>query len=418
MTDSSNLGWGSSLDFDKNKTASGRFLPHQISNSINTKELLAVFYGLKSFKRFLKNTDLMIFTDNTTTLSCLLRRGTQNLTRDQITRNIYKIAFKNNILLDANFIPGHLNKIADFSSRHYSSVGEWAMPNDIVDIIHNLGHNFDIDLFGTYLNCKHRIYASYKPDPHATFINAFSVNWSQFTPYIFCPFSLIHRVLKKKMDDQVAKTICIIPQFPSAIWYPQMIKMCIENPILLPKNMAKRLSIPWDKNAKHPLAQKMRTVTSNFIRSLLRSKKLPKAYASQVAKFGWRKSTNKRMGTHLNRWIEYCTDKNLDIFELSVHNILKFLHCLFKEQNRTFRVIQQAKIALLEMRKLSGMRTTITETNYLKKFLKSCFNIRPPIKHIKEYTWDVNILLDLFTKALPHNHDLPANVLAGKRYCS
>ena len=120
VTDSSKNGWGSSLDFDERRTASGKCLPHQMDNSINTKELMAIFYGLKSFRRQLTNANLMIFTDNTTSLSCLNKKGSQHLFRDQITRGIFKIALKHNIRLSRNFIPGILNQIADRSSRSYN----------------------------------------------------------------------------------------------------------------------------------------------------------------------------------------------------------------------------------------------------------------------------------------------------------
>ena len=89
MTDSSGFGWGSSLD--NLKEANGMFTPTQKVWSINTKELLATLFVLKSFKRELQNTNVKFFTDNTTTLSCILKRGSQQKIKDLISRKVYKV---------------------------------------------------------------------------------------------------------------------------------------------------------------------------------------------------------------------------------------------------------------------------------------------------------------------------------------
>ena len=177
---------------------------------------------------------------------------------------------------------------------------------------------------------------------------------------------------------------------------------------------SKRSEVAVGQIKKTPTGTQNETIASYFIRALLTAKKFPKTYANQVAQFGWRKSYNKRMGCHLSRWIEFCIARKLDIFQLTVHNILGFLQYLFREQDKTFGVVRSAKSVMVEMRKLAGMKITPTQQNYIKKFLRSCFNYRPPIKRTKDYTWDVNMLLDLFSKLLPHNHDLPPNALGGK----
>ena len=48
-TDSSGFGWGSALN-NGIKQAQGLFTPEQKHHSINTKELMAILYAIKSFK--------------------------------------------------------------------------------------------------------------------------------------------------------------------------------------------------------------------------------------------------------------------------------------------------------------------------------------------------------------------------------
>ena len=99
---------------------------------------------------------------------------------------------------------------------------------------------------------------NWKPDPEATYVNAFSIHWSQFTPFIFSPFSVIHKVLPKIVQDNVKKAICIILFLPSAVWFPQLIRMCTEKPLILPKWVIKEMKLPWDPNSQYPLRSRMK----------------------------------------------------------------------------------------------------------------------------------------------------------------
>lgn len=40
------------------------------------------------------------------------------------------------------------------------------------------------DLFAGRINFKLHLYVAWKPDAQATFINAFSINWAQFTLFL------------------------------------------------------------------------------------------------------------------------------------------------------------------------------------------------------------------------------------------
>ena len=298
-TDSSGFGWGSSLD--NHDEANGLFTPNQQKYSINTKELLAVYYALKSFKQSIAGQKLKIFTDNTTALSCLLKHGSQHEFRDLLTRKIFAFCFHNRIQITAGFISGISNKRADKSSRCFNRMTEWSLSQRTINLIRNK-HKFDIDLFASYLNNKHKRFASWKPDPEATYVNAFLVDCSQFTPFIFSPFSVIHKVLWKILQDKVKKAICIVSFFPSAVWFPQLIRMCTEKPIILPKWVVREMKLPWDPTSMHPLKSKLRTIAHSFIHSLLRQKKFSEDYANQIANFGWRKTTNATLGLALKHW--------------------------------------------------------------------------------------------------------------------
>ena len=51
--------------------------------------------------------------------------------------------------------------------------------------------------------------------------------------------------------------------------------------------------------------------------------------------------------------------------------------------------------------------------NYIAKYLRACFNEKPPSKRQKKLIWNVNILINYFNKGLPNN-ELSCNELGGK----
>ena len=61
---------------------------------------------------------------------------------------------------------------------------------------------FDIDLFASNINAKCNIYVSWLPDPDSCAIDAFTISWSEGNFFVFPPFILLPRVLRKKINDK------------------------------------------------------------------------------------------------------------------------------------------------------------------------------------------------------------------------
>ena len=59
--------------------------------SINTKELLAIKFGLESFASHFRGCHVLIFSDNMTAISAIKKRGSCNLIRDALTREIFAL---------------------------------------------------------------------------------------------------------------------------------------------------------------------------------------------------------------------------------------------------------------------------------------------------------------------------------------
>ena len=74
---------------------------------------------------------------------------------------------------------------------------------------------------------------SWRPDPEAQFVDAFSCPWSQEHFYAFAPFSLILRCLKE-IEMEQREGIMIAPVWPTRLWYPKLMNLLVDTPRLLP----------------------------------------------------------------------------------------------------------------------------------------------------------------------------------------
>lgn len=94
--------------------------------------------------------------------------------------------------------------------------------------------NPDIDLFASRINHQIECYAAWKPDPNATFIDAFTVNyWEMFTGVYFPPFCLISRCLQKVLLDQ-ASAIIIVTMWSTQTWFTRLLSLLIDFPVMFP----------------------------------------------------------------------------------------------------------------------------------------------------------------------------------------
>ena len=60
-------------------------------------------------------------------------------------------------------------------------------------------------------------------------------SWSERFLYPFPPFCLISRILQKVIREKTSMIILVTPTWHSQPWYPQLLHMSIEKPVLLPK---------------------------------------------------------------------------------------------------------------------------------------------------------------------------------------
>ena len=161
---------------------------------------------------------------------------------------IWEFCISHNIpWLTAAHIPGSSNVIADGKSDGNSEM--------LTRALKTLNFQPEIDLFASRLNKRLPVFCSFRPDPEASFINAFTISWAYKKLYCFPPFSCILQVLQKIIQDQ-ATCMVVVPDWPSQAWYPLLTSLLILLPVKLypSKNL---LRLPATPATVYPLHKNM-----------------------------------------------------------------------------------------------------------------------------------------------------------------
>ena len=246
-TDASNVGWGATCAGIKTQ---GQWKESERPLHINEKELLAASLAIKAFTKDKKVDHILLKTDNTTTVSQIMKMGsTRSSSLFSLTVDLWKYCLDNQIMLTAEHLPGALNITADKESRVFNDSSNWKLNENVFQMIMSQFGKAELDLFADRTNHQLPKYISWKPDPTALTTDTFSVKWNNIHGYAFPPICLIGRCLAKVREEQ-ATLIIITPTWQGQPWYATLLQMTIENPILLPQ-MNNLLTGPT--NEYHPM---------------------------------------------------------------------------------------------------------------------------------------------------------------------
>ena len=112
----------------------------------------------------------------------------------------------------------------------------------------------DIDLMATRINTQLPRFLSYRPDPQAYAVDAFSWSWEEFRFYCFPPFACIPRIIQKVFNERVSG-IFITPDWKNQLWYSQLRDITVHE-MNLPHRLD-QLILPSDTTKRHPMADRM-----------------------------------------------------------------------------------------------------------------------------------------------------------------
>lgn len=280
-------------------------------------------------------------------------------------------------------------------SRKFNENIEWMLDKEIFHYLIQKFGEPEIDLFASRSNRQLEMYISWKPDPDAFCTDAFSRSWSNKYCYLFPPFSLISRCVRKMREDCAE---CLHD----------------DHSTMADTNVVCRTFRTFDRNSTDSSTQKENTVHSsnNQVSSITRSVEtgsMPNfrgqfedqglsRQTCEILLASWRYSTKKQYGTFIRRWLRFCSEREINSFQPSVKEVLSFLTELY-ENGLGYSAINTARSALSSYG-IQHSGVSIGSNNLVIRFFKGVFNLRPGKPRYCE-TWDVSKVLTFLRKLSP-----------------
>ena len=109
----------------------------------------------------------------------------------------------------------------------------WMLDRNIFLLINATFGPLNVDLFADRTNNQLDVYMSWFPDPGAVATNAFLHPWMGKNAYAFPPFCLIGQCIAKLRAEK-CEIVLVTPGWQTQAWYPHLMSMSIQNPLLLP----------------------------------------------------------------------------------------------------------------------------------------------------------------------------------------
>ena len=269
-SDASTKGYGF-YHVQSDTRGGGRWSESEAQHHINVLEILALNYAIRSTLGGATNIHLKVHCDSQVAIGCLRKMGTtKSFACNSATRNVLLMCEKQNITLSLTYIASEDNEIADFESRNFTNEDtEWSLNRDIFDqLCQHFNFYPEIDMFASRLNAKTSKFCSWKKEPFATCIDAFTVPWDEYEKiYIFSSFSLMSRIVKNfialQQQQRKVTALMILPCWPTQAWYTKILTFLVSQPVIF-KVIPKTLTLEHHRASIHPMVHKLRLMAGLF----------------------------------------------------------------------------------------------------------------------------------------------------------
>ena len=213
------------------------------------------------------------------------------------------------------------HNLADEPSRKIHSQGEWMLARTIFSKALTFNITPKIDLFASRLNNQLPTYVSYKPDPNAYAVDAFSLDWSKLQFYAFPPFSCVSQCVHKK-NKQSRRNTSNIP-----LADPTVLLKNNENDKATPSNNTSQCRKPCSSERLKKFVDSSSKDRFDGL-SCVRERFLKKGLSNEstnIIMASWQKFTSIKYQVYINQWLDFCKNHNINSQNASVSNRLDFL---------------------------------------------------------------------------------------------
>ena len=173
--------------------------------------------------------------DNRVACSYISKQGgTKSFSLCQEACSLWEESLRRNItLLTPHWIGTKENAMADFLSRNKVEHWEFGLRKDLFDwVVLEFGIFPTLDTFASRNTSQLPRYMSLFQDSLAVAQDALINRWDRVS-YAFPPSPLMLKVLQKIQQEQIS-VILICPKWPSALWWPLVEEMSVQQMLQLP----------------------------------------------------------------------------------------------------------------------------------------------------------------------------------------
>ena len=391
-SDASSSGWGAHL-LDQN--VSRVWSAQEKLLHINLLEMKALFLALHAFQEIVSGHHVTAMCDNSTVVAYVNKQGgTVSRPLCLLTSRLLRWAESFDVHLEARYLPGESNVLADVLSRRGQVVGtEWSLHPQVARALLRTWGNPSIDLFATCLNAKLPLYCSLVPDPQAVFEDAFRHPWDDLDLYAFPPFALVGRVIARvHQSSRVAMTL-VAPLWPEKEWFADLLLLLTQPPLVLPC---------WDRLLRQPhcnlFHQGAHALNLHAWRTLKRHYRKSgfSGRAARVLSGVLRESSSRLYQSRWKFFCGWCRGRSVAPVNASVPVVVDFLIHLRQDKGLSVSAVKGYCSALNSVLALKGRDLAASReiTTLLRSFSRSVnpVELRPP-------AWDVSLVLQSLTGA-------------------
>ena len=222
---------------------------------INWLELSAVLFGVKCFVHS-HNCLVKVFCDNSTAVTYINNLGGMVPSLHLVSKSIWEWCFAHHCVLETFHIPGSSNLQADSLSRQYNRNLEWKLHPTVFKWISNSLSVPDIDLFASRLNFQTSV-CFMVPGSRSLGCRCLFFLLEEIQTLYFPSIQFVRQNPNKAQGGGSSRcSIVIAPWWPTAHWYPPLLQLLVQRPILLPQ-WDELLTLPQE-DFLHPLKDVMR----------------------------------------------------------------------------------------------------------------------------------------------------------------
>ena len=231
-SDASNMGWGAAC---QGARTGGLWSKQEALHHINYLELLAEFLALKSFTKGKRDLSILLKMDSITALTYVNKMGgPHSYLQCSLALTMWNWCLQRHFWIKAEHLPGMLNRAADTESQIVKDRCDWMLNPQIFTQLRSVMGTLHVDLFASRLTHQLPQFFSWRPDPEAEAVDAFTQDWSQIWGYANPPWCLISRCLTH-IKCQQTRVLPIAPLWRTQSWIPVLLEMLEDYPRILPE---------------------------------------------------------------------------------------------------------------------------------------------------------------------------------------